>query len=61
MHEIKLLLQEVLQNTELKTVQTLPQIEKIEPVEEIEEVEEIDTGYQRKLSCKKRTAHAGVW
>ena len=42
LHEIKLLLQEVLQNTELKTVQTLPQIEKIEPVEEIEEVEEID-------------------
>ena len=43
LQEIKSLLQEVLQNTELKTISTAaPQLEKIEPVDEIEEVEDID-------------------
>lgn len=43
LQEIKSLLQEVLQNTELKKVSPVaPQLEKIEPVEEIEEVEDID-------------------
>lgn len=43
LQEIKSLLQEVLQNTEHKTISTAaPQLEKIEPVDEIEEVEDID-------------------
>ena len=43
LQEIKSLLQEVLQNTEPKTISTAaPQLEKIEPVDEIEEVEDID-------------------
>lgn len=43
LQEIKSLLQEVLQNTELKTISTAaPQLEKIEPVDEIEEVEEVE-------------------
>lgn len=43
LQEIKSLLQEVLQNTELKKVSPVaPQLEKIEPVEELEEVEDID-------------------
>ena len=43
LQEIKSLLQEVLQNTELKTISTAaPQLEKIEPVDEVEEVEDID-------------------
>ncbi|MCI6187603.1 MAG: hypothetical protein MR739_10615, partial [Spirochaetia bacterium] len=43
LQEIKSLLQEVLQNTELKKVSPVaPQLEKIEPVEELKEVEDID-------------------
>ena len=43
LQEIKSLLQEVLQNTEHKTISTAaPQLEKIEPVDEIEEVEEVE-------------------
>lgn len=43
LQEIKSLLREVLQNTELKTISTAaPQLEKIEPVDEIEEVEEVE-------------------
>lgn len=43
LQEIKSLLQEVLQNTELKTISTAaPQLEKIEPVDEIEEVKEVE-------------------
>ena len=43
LQEIKSLLQEVLQNTELKTISTAaPQLEKIEPVDEVEEVEEVE-------------------
>lgn len=43
LQEIKSLLQEVLQNTELKTISTAaPQLEKIEPVDEIEDIDEIE-------------------
>lgn len=43
LQEIKSLLQEVLQNTELKKVSSVaPQLEKIEPVEEIDEIEEVE-------------------
>lgn len=43
LQEIKSLLQEVLQNTELKKVSPVaPQLEKIEPIEEIEDIDEIE-------------------